>query len=203
MIFKEKYQSKAIINNGAFGIIFKVVEIGTNNYFALKFISIFEKSEEEKKKIEEDYNTESNVMKNIQNKYIIEYKENFFDIKNNGFCIIMELCDGNLRNILNNYKPNGLPLDLIIKIFKQLNEALKTMRESELIHRDLKPENILIKYTDTNKTNFDIKLADFGLTAYNINSIIQTQSKNAGTPIYRAPEVESLHYNNKCDLWRL
>ena len=79
MIFNEKYQINAIINNGAFGIIFKVVEIGTNNYYLLKFISIFEKSEEEKNQIKEDYNRESVVMKDIKNKYVIKYKENFFD----------------------------------------------------------------------------------------------------------------------------
>ncbi len=75
----------------------------------------------------------------------------------------MELCDSNLRDILNKYKPKGLPLNIINKIFIQLNEALKTMRDNDYTHRDLKPENILIKYIDHNENNFDIKLTDFGL----------------------------------------
>ena len=37
-------------------------------------------------------------MKNIKSKYIIELKDNFYDEKNNGYCIVMELCDGDLRN---------------------------------------------------------------------------------------------------------
>ena len=66
------------------------------------------------------------------------------------------------------------------------------------IHRDLNPENILIKYTDNNNINFNIKLTDFGLSTSYIKSSITTYS-NAGTKNYSAPET--LHYNNKCDLW--
>ncbi len=76
-------------------------------------------------------------MKNIKNKYIIELKDNFYE-KNEGYYIVMELCDGNLRDILKKYKPRGLQLNLVNNIFIQLNEALKTMIEKGQIHRDLK-----------------------------------------------------------------
>ena len=114
----------------------------------------------------------------------------------------MELCDEDLRKILDRYKPNGLPLNIINIIFYQLNEALKAMRAKNFTHQDLKPENILIKYSDKNKISFDIKLTDFGLSTNEINSTINTFSK-AGTPLYWAPEVENLQYNNQCDLWSL
>ena len=78
-------------------------------------------------------------MQNIKNKYIIEIEDYFYDEINEGYCIVMELCDGNLRDILKLYKPNGLPLNIINKIFNQLNEALKAMREKNYTHRDLKP----------------------------------------------------------------
>ena len=126
-------------------------------------------------------------MKTIQNKYIIELKDYFIENnKNNkGYCIVMELCDCNLKDILNKYKPNGLPINIIKKIFTQLNEALKIMqiKEKKIYHRDLKPENILIKFTDKNKTNFDIKLTDFGLSSNEINSIVQSHS-NVGSEKY-------------------
>ena len=114
----------------------------------------------------------------------------------------MELCNGDLRQILNKYKPDGLPLNMINKIFSQLNEALKVMIDNNCIHRDLKPENILIKYTDVNKNNFDIKLTDFGLSSNEIHSTINEHSQ-AGTKNYMAPEIEDSNYNNKCDLWSL
>ena len=200
--FNNKYKSKEIIGKGGFGNVFKVSEIGKNNLYALKFIR--------KKDVDDEkYQNEIEIMKVLNkknNKYIIRLIENF-EIENQAHCIVMELCDGSLKDILKKYKPNGLPLDIIKKIFKQLNEALKTMIDEGYTHRDLKPDNILIKYTDTNKNDFDIKLTDFGLSTNEISSFAQTHS-NAGTEKYMAPEInknkdESNKYNNKCDLWSL
>ena len=193
-----KYKKIETIGKGGYGTIYKVLDNKTNNFYALKFITIV-KNDEEKKK---DYEKEIEIMKNIKNKYIIELKDYFCDEANEGYCIVMELCDGNLRQILKKYHPKGLPLNIINKIFIQLNEALQTMINKQFIHRDLKPENILIKYTDTNKTNFDIKLTDFGFSTNEINSSIHTYSF-AGSVNYIAPEIETNHYNNKCDLWSL
>ena len=84
----------------------------------------------------------------------------------------------------------------------QLNEALKIMRDNDYTHRDLKPENILIKYIDNNENNFDIKLTDFGLSTNEVHSSIHTFSLT-GTNNYMTHEIETFHYNNKCDLWSL
>ena len=84
------------------------------------------------------------ILKNIKNKYIIEMKDYFYDKKNKGYCIVMDLCDGNLKEILKKYK-KGLRLNIAKKIFIQLNEALKTMINKGIIHRDLKKENIFNK----------------------------------------------------------
>ena len=200
--FNNKYKSKEIIAKGGFGIVYKVSEIGKNNLYALKYIL--------KKDVEDEkYQNEIEIMKDLNkknNKYIIRLIENF-EIENQAHCIVMELCDGSLKDILKKYKPNGLPLDIIKKIFKQLNEALKTMIAEGITHRDLKPDNILIKYTDANKNDFDIKLTDFGLSTGMVSSLIKTHT-NAGTEIYMAPEInknnaDTNRYNNKCDLWSL
>ena len=168
-----KYKQEVRIGQGGFGTIFKVLEIKTNEFYALKFITIAKK---DKEKIKEEFDRELNVMKimnKMKNKFIIELKDNFFDENNNGYCIVMELCDGNLNDILNKNK-SGLLLNIIKKIFIQLNEVLKTMTNKEIIHRDLKPENILIKYSDTTKDNFDIKLTDFGFSSDEIKSSIHS-----------------------------
>ena len=176
--FNNKYKKIEIIGKGGFGTIYKVKDIKTNNFYALKLITIV-KNDKEKKK---EYEKEILIMKNIKNKYIIELIDYFYE-ENEGYCIVMELCDGNLRDILNKFKPNGLPLNIINKIFIQLNEALKLMIKNGYSHRDLKPENILIKYTDKNKINFDIKLTDFGLSTNEIHS---------GSKNYMAPEIEKM-----------
>ena len=119
--FNNKYKVINIIGKGGFGIIYKVLEIETNKFYALKYISIV--NNDEIKNFKEQYEKEIEVMKIIKNKYIIELKD-YFIVINKGFCIVMELCDCNLKDILNKYKPNGLPINTINKIFIQLNEAL-------------------------------------------------------------------------------
>ena len=134
MNFNGKYQPINIINSGSFGMLFEVSEINNEKeHFALKMM---------RKELSEEYKKEIELMKNIKSKYVIELKDNFYDEKNKGYCVVMELCDGDLRMILNKYKPKGLPLNKINKIFIQLNDALKAMIDIDYTHRDLKPENI-------------------------------------------------------------
>ena len=99
------YQQIKIINSGAYGILFEVSEINNDKeHFALKMM---------KKELYNEYKKEIELMKNIKSKYVIKLKDNFYDEKNEGYCIVMELCDGDLRQILNKYKPKGLPLNII------------------------------------------------------------------------------------------
>ena len=199
LTFNNKYKEVDIIGRGGFGIIYKVLEIKTKKFYALKFITIV--NNDEIKNFKEQYEKEIEVMKTIKNKYIIELID-YFIVNKKGYCIVMKLCDCNLKNILDKYKPNGLPIDIIKKIFIQLNEALKIMRKNNYYHRDLKPDNILIKYTDNNKTDFNIKLSDFGFSSNEITSSFKSHT-NVGTKEYKAPEVIKKKYNNKSDLWSL
>ena len=190
MIYNNKYEVKEFLGNGGFGAVFKVLNKIDNNYYALKFIKNSENIEI--KTFKKDNEKIINIINDLKNKYIIELKDNFYDEINKGYCIVMGLCDGNLRNILNKYKPNGLPLNIINKIFIQINDALKAMIKKGYTYRDLKPENILIKYTDQYNINFDIKLSDFGLSTYDINSSLHNFSTNDSLN-YMAPEIETLN----------
>jgi len=196
-ISKNLYEVIERIGEGGFGIVYKVLDKKNNNYYALKFFP--------KEKIQESievYEKEIEALKDIKNKYIIDLKDYYYDEINKGYCIIMELCDDDLKKILKKDKTKGLSLKIINKIFYQLNEALKAMRNKKYIHRDLKPDNILIKYTDTNKNDFNIKLSDFNFSTNEINSSVKSHSV-LGTKKYIAPEIENNKYNVKCDLWSL
>ena len=120
MLFNNKYECKNIIGKGGLSIVYKVLNITNKEFYALKFFYHDEDSKEL-------YEKEIDVLKNIKNKNIIELKDYFYDGINKGYCIVMELCDGNLRDILKKYQPKGLPLNIINRIFIQLNEALKVI----------------------------------------------------------------------------
>jgi len=140
-------------------------------------------------------------MKELKGENFVELKEYFEDEE--GYYIVMEYCDCNLSDLLNSKYQEGMSIELIKKIFSQLNKALLKMNQSNITHRDLKPANILIKYikTDSNENEFIVKLSDFGLSTE--LSITQSELSFAGTFNYMAPEVENRKYSNKVDLWSI
>ena len=113
----------------------------------------------------------------------------------------MEYYDNNLYKYLKD-REIGMPINLIKKIYKQLNITFKELLKNHIAHRDIKPHNILIKYVNEYKTNFDSVLADFGVSKkYNEE---YGKQKFIGTPWYMAPEIlkEEIYYNN-CDLYSI
>jgi serine/threonine protein kinase len=128
-----KYTLINKIHEGGFGICYKAKD-ENNNLYAIKKINIQNK-EVVKKEIE--------ILKIMKSKYSVNFEE--YIEKGDNIYIVMELCDGDLNDLLEN-KNENLDIITIIKIINQLNEVLKLMHSKKIEHRDLKPENILIKY---------------------------------------------------------
>ena len=61
------YQKKEKLGKGLNDIVYKVLDIIENKFYALKIIDS-----------KKDYEKEIEVMKNIKNDYIIKIKDNFF-----------------------------------------------------------------------------------------------------------------------------
>ena len=80
--------------------------------------------------------------------------------EDNDVYIVMELCDGDLSDLLD-MKNGNLDIVTIIKIMNQLNEVLKLMHSNHIEHRNLKPQNILIKYNYDYLFNYII-IGDIG-----------------------------------------
>src|SRR6202165_4224017 len=91
------------------------------------------------------------------------------------------------------YAPNGtlrarhpkgtrLSLEQIISYVKQIAPALDYAHQQHVIHRDVKPENILLNADD------EVVLSDFGIAVIQQSRDSLLTQKQAGTPIYMAPE---------------
>ena len=98
-----------------------------------------------------------------------------------------------LYNIIKERKFQGLALDLIQSVLKDILQQLSIIHKLGLIHCDVKPENIL----QTTIISKNVKLIDFGCCSFpgEFQETLQT-------PPYRAPEVV-LHipYDSKIDIW--
>ena len=207
--YKKYYKILDGIGSGAFGMVYKGIEIETNELRAIKVIQLdkikesilaYEDEEPEKKLKEciDGFIKECENMKICSNINSVKYYEYFID--ENNIIIIMELCDCNLSQLL--IKKKGFNDKEIYEIMKQLNNGLKIMKENKIIHRDLKLENILIKYKDNNK--YIIKISDYG-SSKRLDSLSKNYcNSKVGTLIYMAPEIiNGEEYNYKCDLWSI
>ena len=212
-ISKEKYNNIEIIGEGGYGKIYKA-KINNNEYIAIKEIDIDKIRQQCEDNfmndVEENISKFKNYISNEIKNMIICSEENtninsvkFYDYFYNDkkVMIIMELCDDNLKNVLK--KRESFSIKEIHEIILQLNYTLKIMVDNKIIHRDLKLENILVKYKDKEKTKYNIKLADYGVSRQIDNFKTKTMTK-IGTSYTMAPEIlKGEKYDNKCDLWSI
>ena len=192
-INSQEYKIIKELGQGAFGKVYQVINNNCNKYYAIKKILLKNLNENQFENIQ----NEAKILSNIESEYIVKYYDSFKD--KDSFNILMEYCENDLKNFINEYKNKNELLDenIIYNIIKQICLGIKEIHKKNLIHRDLKPENIFI-----NK-DYKIKIGDFG-----ISKELDFNNKYAytsiGTNIYMAPEmIKGEKYNEKVDIWAL
>ena len=200
---KEKYDLLEEIRKELFGVIYKSKLKNTDEMRAIKIIpkTTFVNN------LGREYAHEA-FLSNLENMTIC-CQNNINSVKlyeyfntENELGYVMELVDEDLGQFLKK-RNQGLNPQEILEILKQLNNIFKIMVNNLIVHRDLKLENIFIKYKNNEKTEYIIKLGNYGLST-RLNSINQKIHQKAGTPQYIAPEIiKGENYDGKCDLWSL
>jgi serine/threonine protein kinase len=159
-------------------------------------------------------------LKKIEDERVIQYFDAWFEILPNPsmsyyrdlyLFVQMELCDGNLRKLIEDMKNDlakrdkiiftlnsySLAYDVLIEILEGVN-YLHT-RNPELIHGNLKPENILFKIANNSMV---IKIGDTGLRSWEQFNNKMLRRKEVVT--YKAPEVlKSGKYDKKSDIFSI
>ena len=138
---KITYIVKELLGTGASGQVFKVFCPNNNNYYALKIIK---NNEILKKKSQLEIRIISYLNKNDQKDlyHIIRIIDYFF--YNNHLCIVIELLQKTILELLEMNHLEGISLQSIRFILKQILESVDYIHSSKIVHTDLKPENILL-----------------------------------------------------------
>ena len=107
--------------------------------------------------------------------------------------IAMELCTGGSFDKEMEQNPGTMDVVKVMRLGRQLAEALALAAEQGLVHGDVKPENVLYD------TDGNAKLVDFGLAAMQADS-----DEIWGTPYYISPEkVRRQAIDYRADIYSL
>jgi dual specificity protein kinase YAK1 len=126
--------------------------------------------------------------------HIVRLKD--FFLHKNHLCLVFELLNLNLFELIRHNRFRGLSLPLVRVFLSQILKALVVLNRSNIIHCDIKPENILL----TDATSGEVKLIDFGSACFSSRTVYTyIQSR-----FYRSPEVVLGHqYTMSVDMWSL
>lgn len=150
-IFDKTYKRLQKINEGAFGEVFRGVNIHNHELVAIKF-------EKPNTKIPNTLEREAKFLKHLKG---IKGIPKIFSCgkQHNVKIIVMELLGNSLNEKLAH--SSKLSLKSILIIADQILEILKNIHAKGVLHRDIKPDNILFGIYQESK---DIYLTDFGIS---------------------------------------
>ena len=190
---RDEYKIIKKLGKGGFGTVWKVKNIQTNLFRAMKKIP---KLRNNVNNINEILN-EVEILKNLDHPNIVKIFE--FFIEADGYYIITEYChEGELFKLIKTkgFFSEKIAANIMYQIFQAMYYCHVT---NNIIHRDLKPENIMIESIDYETGFYNIKIIDFGTAK--IREKDKRENKVLGSCFYIAPEVLNKHYNEKCDIW--
>ena len=208
--YKDKdFKNLEEISKGAYGTLYSAYNIKDGNDICLKKIDInymvrqYNNNSYPENSCFKDLNNEIEILKLLSSqKNSVKYFGDYQIIKEK--TIIMEKCDEDLQQYL--IKRNkAFNTDEIKKIFVELNELFKIMNKNNIVHRDLKLRNFLIKYTNDQKTEFIVKLCDYGIGKF-LNDTNYNFSGMKGSVETIVPEIflsKTQKYENNIDIFSL
>ncbi|XAR64021.1 Non-specific serine/threonine protein kinase [Bertholletia excelsa] len=185
-----KYMLGDEIGKGAYGRVYKGLDLENGDFVAIKQVSLENIAQEDLNIIMQ----EIDLLKNLNHKNIVKYLGSL-KTKTHLHIILEFVENGSLANIIKPNKFGPFPESLVAVYIAQVLEGLVYLHEQGVIHRDIKGANIL-----TTKEGL-VKLADFGVATKLTEADVNTHSV-VGTPYWMAPEV--IEMSGVCaasDIW--
>lgn len=201
-ILNDRYTVLNKLGEGTFSTVWHCKDEQNNIDVAIKFYKTECYSDKLAAKME------YKLLDNLDHPNIISLLDKFiyYDTLKKNYCLVYEICDCNLFDIMDLSQDNQIisikkidgnfiyyQIDriFIIDIIRNILEGLHELHSQRIIHTDIKPENILFK-------NNIAKIADFNTAEWEYTC----DNNMVGTRYYRAPEVIlGLNITTAYDIW--
>lgn len=191
-----RYHLQQLIGQGATAKVYKAYQESLDRHVAIK---ILRPSLLEEESFQERFRLEARYVGRLQHPNIVQVYD--FGTHNDNYYIAMELIEGQtLDSLLRELKEKAqkLPLSQVLKIVREIGQALAYAHRREMIHRDIKPGNIMLT------TNGRTMLMDFGLAKLVDAPHLTIEGKISGTPYYMAPEqIQGMPLDTRVDIYAL
>ena len=158
-----RYEKKAELGSGTYGIVWLCLDKEHNREIALKQM----KQDQRDEGLSVSSVHEVGVLLELKHKNIVDLYDFFFH--DTFLYLVFEYCNDDLTKYMEN-NPNMKP-QTIKSFIHQILQGLNFCHQHHILHRDMKPQNIFVTKDDV------IKLGDFGLARLTtikswINSVI-------------------------------
>jgi serine/threonine-protein kinase len=170
-----RYRIEALLGEGAMGMVYRVVEIGSGRPGALKVLN---PALTESAVARERMSREMRALARVRHPNVVELRD--VVAIGDALAIELELMAGG--TLAARMAGGPLPIEHATSILTQVLAGLEAIHAAGVVHRDIKPGNILLAADGTPK------IADLGIARDPTAPLLTAPGTLLGTPEYMSPE---------------
>lgn len=195
----EDYEETTYLGEGTYGVVYKGRHRATGQTVAIKFLGSPPERAGEPADSRELLREARFLESCSGNPHVVGFHCVVRDPATGELGLVMEFVGRSLKDFLAEKPGKPLPEATVRAFMRQLLTGAKGMHERGILHRDIKPGNVLVGEGQGGEV---LKICDFGLA---ISASQQPPLKQAGTKLYRAPEMlmGKAEYDALADAWSL
>ncbi len=193
-----RYLVERILGEGGMGVVYLGRHKSLDKRVAIKVLK--RELAEDRDMLERFFN-EARAASSIGSEHIVDISD-FGMLPDGSAYFVMELLDGrSLGEMMDELKI--VPTPRLLKVARQIGQALSAAHAAGIVHRDLKPDNIMLIQRG-NEPDF-VKILDFGIAKVTNAATRLTRTGSVfGTPHYMSPEqAAGLSVDSRGDIYAL
>lgn len=155
-----RYQMVRLLGQGGMASVYEACEPSLNRRVAIKVLHAEMSKDSE---VIARFSAEGRIVNGIRHPSLVPVHEQG-QLQDGSYYIVMDLLEGEtLSRRLARSVHRPLSLEEVLRIARQVTEALATVHRHGVVHRDIKPDNLMLVSDPAVSGGVRVKILDFGL----------------------------------------